>query len=323
MMILDILSSCNDVALLNIMAIAKKIIGLIQLIGPIICIISMVYTLFRMMQNPDDKKSPKRLKNSAIALVVIFFLPIIINAFMYLLGENMEFSSCWINADGLFTDAEYKEISTDSGTIVKVYEDPSHYQSGVAKSTDDSSSSSSGNKTGNSKIVFIGDSRTVQMYAYSSGDWGGANYSTGGVHEVGSDIYVAEGAQGLSWMKSTGIPAAQKYFNNKTAIVILMGVNDLGNVNEYASYINENADSWKSKGSSLYYVSVNPCNGSYSGLNSKIESFNSKLKSSISSKATWIDTYSVLNNNGFTATDGLHYDGDTYKTIYNYIKSKV
>ena len=73
MMILDILSSCNDVALLNIMAIAKKIIGLIQLIGPIICIISMVYTLFRMMQNPDDKKSPKRLKNSAIALIVIFF----------------------------------------------------------------------------------------------------------------------------------------------------------------------------------------------------------------------------------------------------------
>lgn len=322
-MILDIVSSCNDAALLSMLTLTKRIIGLIQMIGPILCIISMVYTFFRMMQNPDEKKLPKRLKNSAIALVVIFFVPIFINAFMYLLGEKVEFSSCWINADGVFTKAEYKEINTSNGKVVRVYDDPSHYQSGTSKPSSDSNDNSNGNKSGNSKIVFIGDSRTVQMYAYSSGDWGGANYSTGGVHEVGSDVYVAEGAQGLSWMKSTGIPAAQKYFNNKTAIVILMGVNDLGNVSEYASYINSNADSWKSKGSSLYYVSVNPCNGSYSGLNTKIESFNSSLKRSISGKATWIDTYTVLKSNGFTATDGLHYDGDTYKTIYNYIKSKV
>ena len=161
------------------------------------------------------------------------------------------------------------------------------------------------------------------MYAYLNGSWSGANYSSGGVHVVGSDIYVAEGAMGLNWMKSTGIPAAQQYFGSGSAIVILMGVNDLSNASNYISYVNSNAATWKRNGSSLYFVSVNPCDGNYSHLNSKIQSFNAQVKNGLSGTVGWIDTYSQLYSVGFNTTDGLHYDKSTYQTIYNYIKSKV
>ena len=124
-------------------------------------------------------------------------------------------------------------------------------------------------------------------------------------------------------MKNTGMPVAKKYFGSGTAIVILMGVNDLSNANNYINYVNSNAASWKSNGSSLYFVSVNPCNGSYSNMNSKIQQFNGTVKNGLNGNVGWIDTNSQLYSVGFKTTDGLHYDKSTYQTIYNYIKSKV
>ena len=102
-----------------------------------------------------------------------------------------------------------------------------------------------------------------------------------------------------------------------------MGVNDLGNIDNYIKYVNENASKWKAKGSSLYFVSVNPCDGSYAKLNTNIESFNKKLKSELSSSIGYIDTYSELKSKGFQTADGLHYKKETYQLIYTYIKSRV
>ena len=99
-----------------------------------------------------------------------------------------------------------------------------------------------------------------------------------------------------------------------------MGVNDLSNADSYISYINGNASNWKSSGASLYFVSVNPCSGNYSKLNSSINTFNSKLKSGLNNNVGWIDTNSVLTKNGFKTTDGLHYDENTSNMIYDYIK---
>ena len=124
----------------------------------------------------------------------------------------------------------------------------------------------------------------------------------------------------LNWLKSTGIPNAKSYFTSGNAIVILMGVNDLSNSNNYVSYINDNAGEWKKNGCSLYFVSVNPCDGSYSNLNSSIASFNTTVKRGLNSTVGWIDTNSNLS---FNTTDGLHYDSNTSNSIYNYIKGKV
>ena len=128
---------------------------------------------------------------------------------------------------------------------------------------------------------------------------------------------------GLKWLKNTGIPIGKRYFKKDTAIIILMGVNDLDNYKKYVSYINENVHSWKSNGSRVYFVSANPCEGKHEYLNTKIEAFNSYLKSNLSSDVIFIDTYSYLLDDGYHTTDGLHYDKSTSRAIYNYIKSKV
>lgn len=313
------------------MTVVKNILKIIQIIGPIVSIFSLIYTIILLIKNPDEKKYMKRIKNSLIALVLLFFIPTIVNAVVSTLGDSTKFSDCWNNVNTTSAGSStFKEIETGKSTS-QLITDPTEYQRGTSKPTTSSSnnkSSSSGNKAGegntkSNKVIFIGDSRTVQMYAYLNGTWSGANYSSGGIHIVGNDIYVAEGAKGLAWMKDVGIPAAKKYFVKGNAIVILMGVNDLSNADNYISYINSNSSSWKSNGSSLYFVSVNPCQGSYSNLNSTIINFNSKLKNGLNSSVGWIDTNTVLTNNGFKTTDGLHYDESTYKVIYDYIKNRV
>ncbi len=305
MLFLDL--ECYSQILGNFFAIIKNILFLVQIIGPILCIVSLTLSFITIMTNPDDKKAPGRIKNSAIALVLLFFIPLLVNVVMGLVSDNSQVSACWKNAT----------INNDKPSYI----DP--YESGEKKkinSSGDYEKSTSTSKSSSSVVVFLGDSRTVQMYAYNSGVWSGINYSESGVHTVGNDVYIAQGSMGLDWMKNTGISAASSYLNSGAALVILMGVNDLYNASNYVSYINSNVSSWSTKGSKVYFVSVNPCDGGYSHLNSQINSFNNTLKSGLSKNVKYIDTNSSLS---FTTTDGLHYNESTSKGIYNYIKRYV
>ena len=332
-MILDIASTCSAPALASFLSVAKKILLFVQLIGPLICIISLTISFINVVVNPDEKKEPAKIKNKIIALIIMFFVPVFVNANMALLDNSKEFSRCWNDNSKVLNNGEsYITTEGSNNKVNPAITNPGDYEKGNERTNNSTgnNSSNSNNDNGNtnanqeiSKIVFIGDSRTVQMYAFLTNDWSGANYSSGGVHNVDGDIFVAQGSMGLDWMKSTGISAAKQYFNSSTAIVILMGVNDLHNIDNYISYVKENYSSWTSNGSSLYFATVNPCSGSYSYLNSSIDEFNSKLKNGLPSSVKIIDTNSYLVSNGYKTTDGLHYDKSTSDMIYNYIKNNV
>ena len=165
---------------------------------------------------------------------------------------------------------------------------------------------SSPSNTNISNLIFVGDSRTVGMQSAVGGN----------------DTWSGKVSAGLDWMQSTGVPNIEGSIGNGSGVVILMGVNDLYRASSYLSYINEKANTWASSGAHTYFVSVNPTEGSYSNLNSDITTFNQKLKSGLSN-VTYIDTNTYLKQNGFSTTDGLHYTSDTYKKIYNYIKSHL
>lgn len=166
---------------------------------------------------------------------------------------------------------------------------------------------SSSSNTNISNLIFVGDSRTVGMQSAVGGN----------------DTWSGKVSAGLDWMKSTGVPNIEGNIGNGTGVVILMGVNDLYRPSSYLSYINKKANSWASSGAHTYFVSVNPTDGSYSNLNSDIDSFNQQMKSKLNSNITYIDTNSYLKSTGFSTTDGLHYTSDTYNKIYNYIKSNL
>lgn len=158
--------------------------------------------------------------------------------------------------------------------------------------------------------VFIGDSRTVHMKQSV---------------DSSRDVWSCKSAMGLKWMKSTGVPAVEDKISTGTAVIILMGVNDLYNTDNYIAYINQKSNEWRQKGAKTFFVSVNPINEqTYKGFkNTKIETFNSKMQSSLTN-VTYIDTYNYLITHDCKYTsDGLHYQASTSKAIYDMICNQV
>ncbi len=95
MNILNIINECGDPGLAKILQIIKSALGLIQMIGPILAIISIVINLIKLMASPDEKKYKNLIRNWLIAFVMLFLLPIIINLVMALLDSSFRISSCW------------------------------------------------------------------------------------------------------------------------------------------------------------------------------------------------------------------------------------
>lgn len=316
-MLMDIVNTCNSASLAGILTVVKRVLSIIQIVVPILLMVMMIVDISKLVMDPDAKNGTKKVFNKIIAAAIIFFIPMFVNLTMGLIGENTNISSCWINAGNSIEQGD-GNYSGDDNEKTKVIKDGSY-----KPSTDDGSTGKSASKpstVANGKFVFVGDSRTVQMYAYKSGNWTSANYSQGGVHIVGNDVFIAQGSQGLNWMKSTGMPAANSYLSSGVTLVIWMGVNDLSYVDQYITYLQQNSGTWSSKGIRVYYVSVGPCQDSYNNLNSSITNFNSKLKNNLPSGIKWID---LSTNISFKTTDGLHYDQSTSNAIYNYIKSQV
>ena len=340
MLILDVSSTCNNAALALTLSAFKRIILLIQIIVPILLIIGAGIGIFQMVQNPDRKNGTKSIINKFVAAAIVFFIPVFINLVMGLVGESTNFSSCWNSTSyGGGTPSSYVD-PYDQGDKNNFIPNSGDYEKGKKKVVTNNSNSNNNNnsnsnsdysshaKAGNdvpvatttgsaNKVIFLGDSRTVQMNSHL------ASYRKKTNTSGANDVFVSKGGMGLKWMKSTGIPDAKRYFGSGSALVILMGVNDLSNINSYISYLKENVNSWTSTGTKVYFVSVNPCDGKYNYLNSKINSFNSTLSSNLPSGVTWIDTHSYLISTGYTTSDGLHYNNVTSYKIYNYIKSKV
>ena len=321
MFILDMVSTCGNPALANLFYIAQRFITVIQIIAPILAIISLGINLTKSVMHPEDKKNFSMYKNWLIALVMVFAIPTLVNATMGMLGEDYSISACWNNASNASTRGEstYKPVNNKkpSGGINT---NPDSYDKGStgntnknnnsnnSSNTNNNSNTNSNSGVSNSYVIMLGDSRCVQMKSHVG---------------AGSEIWSCKGSMGLSWMKSTGVPNVESKIGKGTKVVIMMGVNDLYQPEAYITYINLKANEWANKGAKTYFVSVNPVDGTYSNLTSKIVSFNSKLKSNLNSNVRYIDTYNYLVSSGFSTSDGLHYKSETSRKIYNYIKSNI
>ena len=180
------------------------------------------------------------------------------------------------------------------------------------------------------KVIFIGDSRTVEMY----GNVNQVNitYDLFQMDERG-DFWSAMIGAKYDWMVNTGIPVAESQLAENSAVVFLMGVNDCTTEESaamamrYADYINQKADEWSAYGAKTYFVSVNPVDGDYYfGTiminNTSIEKFNAVMKAQLSEKITYIDTFSKIKDT-FVSPDQLHYEHDTYLDIYHKVMSAV
>lgn len=155
------------------------------------------------------------------------------------------------------------------------------------------------------RVVFIGDSRTVGMEMF-----------VGGRED---EYWSAKNSMGYSWLVSSGAPAVENLIDENTDVVILMGVNDLGNVSRYVDYMNVKAADWKERGARTFFVSVTPVVDSKSpnAKNSRIEDFNAYAVENLKG-VHYIDAYNRIRNS-FGSPDGIHFDGATYREIYRII----
>ncbi len=118
--------SCNSAALAGVLSALKKIIRLIQIIGPILLIIAIALNVFKLLSNPDDKKIPKKILNSVIAAVLLFFIPMFVNLVMSLMGENFNVSACWNSAGNVTSSSSYS--NTNGGSPKSFINSSSDYE---------------------------------------------------------------------------------------------------------------------------------------------------------------------------------------------------
>lgn len=127
-------ADCSNPALGTFLLVAKRILQVIQIAGPIVLIVSLIVSFMKGAINPEDKKTIKKIFNSIIAMIVLFVIPILINVVMGALGENFTVSECWnsIDREEVDTNSNYKNPYDNKGKKkTKIIDDgDSEYEKG-------------------------------------------------------------------------------------------------------------------------------------------------------------------------------------------------
>ncbi len=318
---------CGDLEVFKILKFVFKILDVIFYVAPMLLIvmISLSFVKNTITQNMDNAKKElvvviKRILSCAMLLL----MPTIVSLLLSLLGTlGLEAAECMSTLRQIdlnsITIPDYESKSdeyyvTNSKTVSVtsnkkvVISKKSSKKSSSKKSSSKKSTTKQNSKS--KKNIFIGDSRTCGMkMAVSSNK---------------NDEWICKDSQGYNWFVNEAIPTLKtKLKTNKTYnIYINLGVNDFGNINSYISKYKELTKKYKNH--NVVIVSVNPINDSvassngYMARNSQVAYFNSELKKTKGIK--YCDTYTKLLNSSWKTTDGIHYETNTYKTIYNEMK---
>ena len=123
---INILADCSSPALWSTLSIMKKVFLLIEIVAPILLIVSLIMNITKLVANPEDKKLPKKILHSVLATVIIFFIPLIVNVLMNALGEDFEVSACWNTASNITENTDY--IDQSNGTKKKIYDNSNKYE---------------------------------------------------------------------------------------------------------------------------------------------------------------------------------------------------
>ena len=131
---------CNNQGLQGILLVLKNITTLIQIIVPILLIVFATISLIKLINNPEEKNGIKKIINQFIAAIIIFLIPVFVNAIMNMIGNNTTISSCWneVSPKISWTKNYYKDNDDKRNSILQ---DKNDYEKGekTTKSSLDSS----------------------------------------------------------------------------------------------------------------------------------------------------------------------------------------
>lgn len=176
MVILDNISSlCTDPGLANILAIIKKFMNILWIVGPILAIISAVIIAIKLMSNPEEKKYKPLFKNCIMALLFVFFIPLLVNVVMGLLDSSFEVAACWNQAESVSTNGQNSGyIDEGKDKTGGFLTDPDAYEPGS-----------------DSTEIHLNTWNRIRYNIYNQADsrWGSTKYDSGNtIEEVGCMI---------------------------------------------------------------------------------------------------------------------------------------
>lgn len=163
--------------------------------------------------------------------------------------------------------------------------------------------------------IYLGDSRFVGMN------------SAVDIESEENTFVVAKVGKGYKWLidyADDEINSIISEHKDITDWILIsgLGVNDLRNIDKYIEYY----DSIESM--QVILLSVNPVDKAkcdrygydYAYLSREMVRFNEKLQET---DYPYIDTYSLMIDEGFTTRDGVHYTNETYSMIYDEIQDYI
>ena len=144
-------NTCSGVELIIFLSMFKKIITIIQIIAPVLAIIAITIIFVKMMANPEEKKYKKKLINTIIALIVVFFIPIMTKVVINLAASSAQVTNCLEDEElsslieSSYQEAEYIEI--DDKDKKNIYTNPDDYENGEQSSSSESKPTIENNST--------------------------------------------------------------------------------------------------------------------------------------------------------------------------------
>jgi hypothetical protein len=88
---------CTDFALATVLDIVRKFFNIFQIIVPILLIIGVTIQLIKLMNDPERKNGIKEITNRAIAALICFFIPVIVDVVLGMVSQTSTFkiADCW------------------------------------------------------------------------------------------------------------------------------------------------------------------------------------------------------------------------------------
>lgn len=221
-----------------------------------------------------------------------------------------EWKTTNISKNSCVTNNSNKEKYSNDNEKLNVHKNES------SNNNTDNDNNSSSNNSSYDYIVYIGDSRTVGMC-----DAINLNEN--------ENCEIAKIGVGYAWLTSSKSTINNTLNSHPNSYVVInLGTNGAFGDDEakkYATFYNELANTHpncKIIAVSVTQIEFSKANN-YGMFNYKLNgdpaSFNKALKSNLNN-VSYCDVYSKLENFEYKASDGVHYDNNTYKFIYDEIQ---
>ena len=155
--------------------------------------------------------------------------------------------------------------------------------------------------------IWVGDSRTLGMEEAMDND----------------DLYIGAAGEGYNWFSESGLPLLKDALKEypDAPVVFNFGVNDYDNMENYLNLYTSLTEEYPD--THFYFLAVYPIDPELCEniTNEEISDFNSHLRELFPD--TYLDSYTQIMMRELRPFDGIHYEKDAYRSIYEFAAQQI